>query len=119
LVATPRLHKRIGQLTDQGGLICVVEDPRSLTVEIAVDEQDVQGVASGQLIQLKARSLPVDCFEANVTRIAPCASGQPGQLQSRVVVYCSVENPDGRLKSGMTGYARIHRGRPAPGHRPG
>ncbi|HUQ68256.1 MAG TPA: efflux RND transporter periplasmic adaptor subunit, partial [Planctomycetaceae bacterium] len=110
VVATPRMLEKIGQLSEKGGLVCVVEDIRTLSVEISIPEDSVAGIAPGQNIRLKARSLPFDVFEATVDRIAPSANNVPGQHQNQVTVYCHVDNTDGKLKSGMTGFARIHRG---------
>jgi multidrug resistance efflux pump len=110
VVVTPRLQERLGQLTDKGGVVCMIEDIRRLSVEISVPEEDLAGVRPGQTIQLKARALPFDRFEATVDQIAPSANGVQGRTQSRVIVYCHVENEEGLLKSGMTGYARIQRG---------
>ena len=109
-VATPRMSEKIGQLSQKGAPVCVVEDTRTLAVEISVPEESVAGIIAGQTIRLKARSLPFDTFEATVDRIAPSAVLLPGQRQNQVTVYCHVDNAEGKLKSGMTGFARIHRG---------
>lgn len=112
VIATPRMNDRIGQLADLGALICLIEDTSTLNVEISVAEEDVLGVKPGQSIDLKVRALPFETFVAKVDRIAPRAVGAPDKRQSQnsVVVYCKVENKDRRLKSGMTGLARIYRG---------
>ena len=113
VIATPRMQDRIGQLAELGSLICIVEDVSTLSVEIAVAEEDVAGIQPGQSIELKARALPFDTFVAKVDRIAPSANGLPEKHpnQNTVTVYCHVDNPDGKLKSGMTGVARVYRGR--------
>lgn len=113
IVATPRMQDRLGQLAELGSLICIVEDVATLHVEIAVAEEDVAGIQPGQSIDLKARALPFDTFVAKVDRIAPSAAGLPEKnpTQNTVTVYCHVDNPGGKLKSGMTGMARIYRGR--------
>ena len=54
--------------------------------------------------------MPFDTFSARVERIAPAAATLPGRSQSLVKVLCRVDNCDGKLKAGMTGFARIHRG---------
>lgn len=111
-IATPRLQDRIGQLAEMGSLICLVEDVSTLNVEISVSEEEVAGIKPGQSIQLKARAVPFETFTATVDRIAPRAMGQPEKRQSQnsVKVYCHFENQAGKLKSGMTGIARINRG---------
>jgi hypothetical protein len=54
--------------------------------------------------------LPFTTFTAKVDRIAPAAVAAEGEPQSKVVVYCRVNNPEGLLRSGMTGFGRIYRG---------
>jgi multidrug efflux pump subunit AcrA (membrane-fusion protein) len=111
-IATPRMRERVGQFAELGSLICVVEDVSLLNIEIAISEEDVCGIQPGQVIDLKARSLPFETFVAQVDRIAPSAMGSPEsrRIQNLIKVYCHVENKDGKLKSGMTGIARINRG---------
>lgn len=110
VIATPRLKDRIGQLAEVGSLICVVEDMAVLRVEIHIPEEDVAGLQPGQSIELKARALPFDTFVAKVERIAPSASITPDKRQSTITVYCYVANQGEKLKSGMTGVARVYRG---------
>ncbi|MBC8117803.1 MAG: efflux RND transporter periplasmic adaptor subunit, partial [Candidatus Saccharimonas sp.] len=110
VIATPRLKDRIGQLAEVGSLICVVEDLAVLRVEILIPEEDVAGLQPGQSIELKARALPFDTFDAKVERIAPSALITPDKRQSTITVYCDVANQGEKLKSGMTGMARVYRG---------
>ncbi len=110
VVVAQRLSERIGQYMEKGGLLCTVEDTTNLRVEIALKEEDVAGVQADQTIQLKARSLPFDTFPAVVKRVAPSVTDVANKPQNLVVVHCEVENTTGKLKSGMTGYARICRG---------
>lgn len=112
VIATPRMYERVGQLAELGSLICFVEDVKTLNVEISVAEDEVSGIQPGQSITLKVRALPFDKFVAKVDRIAPRAFEQPEKRQSQntILVYCHVDNPQGKLKSGMTGVARINRG---------
>jgi multidrug efflux pump subunit AcrA (membrane-fusion protein) len=109
LVTTARLREKVGQYLREGELICVVEEPAGLEVEVAVAEQDVAGVRAGQEVALKARALPFATFATRVDRVAPVAG--PGDVQSRVTVYCRLEAPPAGLQPGMTGYARVYTGR--------
>jgi multidrug efflux pump subunit AcrA (membrane-fusion protein) len=109
LVTTARLREKVGQYLREGELICVVEEPAGLEVEIAVAEQDVAAVRVGQEVALKARALPFATFATRVDRVAP-AAGQ-GDVQSRVTVYCRLDRPPAGLQPGMTGYARVYTGR--------
>lgn len=110
VVATPRMHEKIGQLATQGLPICVIENASTSRVEIAVGEDDVLGVSSGQPVILKARALPFDTFEATVEHIATAATLQVPKQRNVLVVHCELANQDGRLRSGMTGFGRIFRG---------
>lgn len=114
LMVTPRMTEKIGQYFEKGALICVIEEITALEAEIAVGEEEVSGVEIGQIVELKARALPLQTFKARVDRVAPVAIGSavPGasvDRQSSITVYCRVDNPEGNLRSGMTGYGRVYR----------
>jgi multidrug resistance efflux pump len=109
LVTTPRLREKVGQYLHEGDLICTVEEPEGLEVEIALAEQDVAGVRAGQEIGLKARALPFERFTSRVDRIAPVAGR--GEVQSRVTVCCRLDRLPAGMRPGMTGYARVYTGR--------
>jgi multidrug resistance efflux pump len=109
VVTTPRLRDRVGQYVHEGDLICVVEEPRRLEVEIALAEQDVARVTPGQAVDLKARALAFETFAARVERVAPAACS--GEGQGKVVVYCVLDEAPPELRPGMTGHARVFTGR--------
>jgi putative peptide zinc metalloprotease protein len=99
LITTPHLKEKIGRYLQEGELICEVEEPAQLQVEIALAEQDVARVRSGQLVELKARSLPFQTFRARVERVAPRAVEVQsplnpvarGEAPGTVTVYCRPE----------------------------
>jgi RND family efflux transporter MFP subunit len=108
-VLTPRVSEKIGQYLHDGDLICEMENPRKLEIEISILEQDALRVQVGQKVTLKPRSSATATFTAHVVRLAPVA--QPGETQSTVAVYCTLDEPSEALRSGMTGVARIECGR--------
>jgi putative peptide zinc metalloprotease protein len=108
LIITPRLKEKAGQYLEKGELICVIEDLSSLEAEIAISEQDASLVAPGESVSLKPRSQPYLTLRTQVDRIAPAAMVAQKATQSTVTVYCRLENGDGTLRSGMTGFGRIH-----------
>jgi multidrug efflux pump subunit AcrA (membrane-fusion protein) len=120
IVTTPHLKDRVGQFVKEGDLICTIEAPNQLEAEIVVSEQDVASVRAGQKVELKARALPYRSFQAVVTGIAPVARGEgntePGkgggptrtEIPNSVTITCVVEDANGELRPGMTGYARIY-----------
>lgn len=115
VIATPRMQEKMGQLAIQGSPICVIEDASTSQVEISVDESSVEGIEPGQSIRLKARALPFRTFNAIVDRIAPAATQKENVQENVLIVYCTLDNESEELKSGMTGFARIDRGRKSLG----
>ena len=126
VVVTSHLKDKIGQYLKEGDLICVIEEPAVLEAEIAVAEQEVMYVQPGQRVELKVRALPFETLQGRVDRLAPRAGlgdtsqpsvdrppakVPPGETQGFVTVYCRLEYPTPELRPGMTGHARIYRGR--------
>jgi multidrug efflux pump subunit AcrA (membrane-fusion protein) len=108
LVCTARLKEKAGQYVREGDLICVVEDPDSVGVEIAVAEQASEHIEVGQQIALKPRALPFTTLPATVVRIAPVIAD--GSSPGSVTVHARVEQPRPSLRPGATGWARIYMG---------
>lgn len=117
-VRTIRLHEKMGAYVNKGELLCQIEASGSPLVEVVIQEQDALAVKPGQTVIFKARALPLEVLEGKVDRIATSAEKVPNKSISptaepkgqTVVLYCHVEKGAGQLKSGMTGFARIHRG---------
>ncbi|MCI0456344.1 MAG: HlyD family efflux transporter periplasmic adaptor subunit [Gemmataceae bacterium] len=119
LVMTPRLREKVGQYLKEGDLICVIEEPGGLEAEIAVPEQDVARVQSGQPVSLKARGFPFETLSGQVERVGagavgpeatPLAPTLRGEVAGTVTVYCRLRDPPPGLRPGMTGYARVECG---------
>ena len=108
VIVTPRLANKVGDYFDEGELICEIEAPDSFEVEISLDEERVAHVRPGQPVRLKARALPFEVVEAEVSGVAPRATKD--EIKTRVSVYASIPKGTG-LRSGMSGYARIDCGR--------
>jgi len=105
LITTPHLKEKVGQYVREGKLICLVEEPAVLEVEIMVTEQEVSRVQPGQAVELKVRALPFEKFSSQVDRVAPTAGR--GDVQNTVTVYCRLEGARAELRPGMSGHARI------------
>jgi multidrug resistance efflux pump len=106
VVVTPRMNEKIGHYYEEGDLICEVEEPLPLRAEVTLTEDEVAQVKPGQTIELKARALPFGVIHGKVEQIAPRTT--EGELQNKVVVYCTVDDHDEALRPGMSGYARIY-----------
>lgn len=109
VITTQHFQDRVGEYFAEGDLICDIEEASNLEVEITLDECKVSKVEPGQIVELKARALPYETFEAEVERIAPSATS--GEEQSTVTVYSRLTNVSSDLRPEMTGYARIYCGR--------
>jgi multidrug efflux pump subunit AcrA (membrane-fusion protein) len=108
LVTTPRLKEKVGQYVREGELICLVEEPASVEVEVTIPEEDVGRVRPGQVVALRARTLPLETVTGRVDRIASAAA--PGDAQATVAVYCRLGDCRPELRPGMTGYGRVFTG---------
>lgn len=108
VITTPKfkehLHKRIAA----GDTVCEVADTSQVRVEIMVPEQEIDLVKVDQATVVKVRSLPLHPFHGNVTFIAPAVETQGDKRFVRTVTV--IQNPDGMLHEGMSGYAEIDTG---------
>lgn len=109
VITTPRLKEKIGQYVNKGDLIAEVHDLRQLTVEIEVPERDIGPVRVGQPVYLKARAYPGETFRGVVTGIAPAMreSDATTPVIKTVRVATVIDNAEQKLKTRMTGYAKI------------
>jgi putative peptide zinc metalloprotease protein len=116
LVAMHRIRELIGSLAPQGTPLCTIEDASHSFIEISVREEDVVGLAPGLPVTLKARAIPFETFYATLERIAPSTSRSTPPVattvasQPTLVCYCQLDNADGRLRTGMSGFGRVSRG---------
>lgn len=112
VVVSHRIHEQVGTLAAQGAPLCTVQDTSESRIEISVAEEDIVNVAPGQPVHLKARAIPFETFHAKVAQIAPSTNTGAGASSQRgtLVVYCQLDNADGRLRTGMSGFGRVDRG---------
>lgn len=109
VVATPYLKNRIGEYLERGRLLCQIVDVRQANIDIPIPEKEIADVAPGYPIVMKVNAFPKQSFLAQVKSISPVAV--TGDAERKVVVRGELPNPDGRLKAGMTGVAKIHCGK--------
>ncbi len=123
VVMTPRLREKIGNYVTEGALICIVEEPTALEVEIGVPEREAARLEKGQDVELKVLALPFHTFETTVEHISPTAFTTAAQAattpsehvpnrETLVTVRCPLHSAEdiARLRPGLTGYARIYCG---------
>lgn len=112
VITTPQLKEKVGQFVKEGDLLCSVEEPAELLAEVALNEEQLTRVESGQPVRLKFRSFPFETFTGRVERVAPAAIEEPKPApQGKFSIYCHLDRDAPQLRSGMTGYARIGIGR--------
>lgn len=92
-----------------GSVILTVARIDTMRVRIPVPEKEISDVAPGMMVKFKTRSYPGITFEGKITRIAE--QTEQGELQPIFVVTAEASNPEGLLKSGMTGHAKIYCGK--------
>lgn len=101
-------------------LFIIAEDLSSMQLEIAIDEADVGQVEAGQDATFTVDAWPGETFKARILRVdlgsndlassSSSSSSSSTSSSSQVIAYdaiLSVENPDGRLRPGMTATADI------------
>jgi putative peptide zinc metalloprotease protein len=84
----------------------------TMRIRIPVPEKEISPVIPGRAVKLRSRSYPGITFDGQVIRVS--GQTEEGELEPIFVVTAVVANPDGLLKPGMTGHAKIYCGkRPA------
>ncbi len=112
VVLTPRLDERVGRAVAPGDTLCVLGNLATLRAAVLVDEQDLGILDAGAPVELRAEADPGRILRGRVEGIAPEPSG--GAVRRLYKVTVEVENPDGRLRPGMTGTARFGAGKATP-----
>lgn len=104
-IVTKDLRFLLRSYLDAGVVFADIEDSSSVFVRIAVPESDIGEVKPGAPLSLKLWSYPNEEFVGKVDEINPATEeADYGQI---VYVTSYLDNADGRLKSGLTGYGKI------------
>jgi len=82
-----------------GTPIADIADMRSVYIEAGIDEIDIGKISIGQNATVVAEAYPRLKFQGKIVRIAPEARVEQNVTLFDVIV--EVQNPDGKLKSGM------------------
>jgi putative peptide zinc metalloprotease protein len=108
------LRKQIGSHYNMGQEICRIGELENFLLKIDVSEREISNVKLDSAVRFKLKTLPGKTFTGRVAKInAEPTSNQYGQRSYPVEVL--VENSDGLLRPGMTGFARISFGRQSVG----
>jgi putative peptide zinc metalloprotease protein len=118
VILTPRVEDSIGRFLPEGAVIAEVGDLQTLKARVFVSEYEIQMVRIGSPARLAVDRI-AGRFDARVTDMGVAASdfdsfsGNPDQFKGlslhnfyKVDLY--IQNSDGRLQPGMTGFARVY-----------
>ena len=132
-IVTPRVEELAGTYLKPGqrDLVVQIEDSRTIRAEVEVPEEEVTAVNLGAGVEVAPWAFHDVTFKGAVVSIAPVAATNtaetstatvqgPSQGASQVAmsgstarvvrVITEIPNPDGLLKTDMTGYAKIATG---------
>jgi multidrug resistance efflux pump len=110
VIVTPKIHEKVGSFVEPGDLVAEVHDLSVVQAEIDVPERVIGDVRIGQEAELRLRAYPERTFRGRVAAIAPAATGDNLGYERTVRVDIVIENSDGLLRPGLSGYARISAG---------
>ncbi|HEY3521265.1 MAG TPA: efflux RND transporter periplasmic adaptor subunit [Rhodanobacteraceae bacterium] len=104
-ILTLHLKDRVNSYLDQGAPFAAVEYTGAVTAQIDIDEADLQYVKIGSKVRLHPTAFFDRQFEGVVTQIDRNVTTKPSGTYAAVIA--TFQNPDGALKTGMTGEAKI------------
>ncbi len=114
VVLSEDLQKTIGRHYNKGDEICRIGELEKFQLKIEVSEREISNVRLDSPVRFKLKTVPGRTFTGRVSKInAEPISNQNGLRFYPVEVM--VENSDGLLRPGMTGFARISFGRQSVG----
>lgn len=137
VVTTPEIELRVGEYLDEGEEFAVLADRRTMRARALVRDWELEEVLlkaqrpEGARVKLNLRAYPFRSFSGRVAQITPAAASdrpvaEPKKLERRgqeltnfFAVTLEVPNPDGALREGMTGTAKIYGKRYPPAWRAG
>lgn len=107
-IVSSRLQFARGQYLQRGERLATIEDRGQVLAEVRMPEAVIGEVDSEASAVARPWAYPGTSFAGKVVHIAPAAEDD---RYGRVVrVQLSLEDPGQRLKSGMTGSAKVHAG---------
>jgi putative peptide zinc metalloprotease protein len=119
IVATPNVDQETGSYLLSGDEFAHVVDRSTMKARILVQDRDVQDVQPGAFAKVKVLPYPFRTYSGHIDKILPAAAldypvtqmeklERLGQnLTNYLAVEMDIPNPDGSLREGMTGKAKI------------
>lgn len=104
-ILTLRLKERLNSVLDKGQPFATVEATHAVLAEIEVPESDVGYVKVGAAVRARPNSFSDRDFRGVVQTIDRNVTSE--SFGNVLKVIAVIENPDGDLRTGMTGYGKI------------
>lgn len=102
---TLHLKQKTNSFLEKGKVFAVVENSSQMTAEIEVPQSDVRYVLQSAKVRVRPMSYDDDVYPGVVTTIDRNITATPAGNVVKVVAQ--IDNKDWKLKTGMTGYAKI------------
>jgi putative peptide zinc metalloprotease protein len=99
------LKQKIGSYFERGQPLATVENTQQVIVQIDVAEEDIGYIRDKAKVRVRFPTYSEEDIDGTVTLIGPTVTeGSAGRV---LQITAQIENRDGKLKSGMEGYAKI------------
>ena len=107
-ILTLHLKQRVNSMLDRGQAFATVENAGAVTAEIDVPESDIAYIKVGAPVRLRPNAYYERIFDGKVQLVDRNVTVKP--IGRVVKVIAMIDNPEGELKTGMTGYAKVDAG---------
>jgi putative peptide zinc metalloprotease protein len=119
VVSSDELNQKVGAFIEPGEALGKIVNRNSMKARILVRDWELEDVKEGAAVKVKVTPFPFRTYEGSVDRILPAAAvDRPitqtedlSRMGQKLTNYFAIEmnfpNPDGSLREGMTGTARI------------
>ena len=119
-VVTPMVEQKIGAFLSEGQTLATIVDRQVMRARILVRDWELEEVRVGAPVRLHVRAYPLLSFAGKVTQVLPAAAAdrpvsEPRKLERHgqelsnfIAVIMEFPNPDGLLREGMTGTAKVY-----------
>jgi RND family efflux transporter MFP subunit len=105
IVTTAQVISSVGRRLMHGDTFAEIVQISPVTADVAIPEEDVTLLQSGEAASIKLESFPLQTFRGDVTLISPQSQVEPERrvFMARVKVL----NGDGAIRAGMQGRGKI------------
>jgi putative peptide zinc metalloprotease protein len=119
IVTTPQIEQKVGEYLTAGDEFTRIVDRGTMKARILVRDWELEEIRPGAAAQVKVLPFPYRTYSGRVEQILPAAAldrpvAQPEKLEhlgqeltNYFAVIMNFPNPDGSLREGMTGTAKI------------